>query len=145
MASFSEAFKAARKRLGAGKTFEWNGKKYTTDYASEKSDSKTTRPKARPKPTRPKARPEPARPRARPAPKATPEDLAVTPITKTVLPPRSTTATTVDHKERMRRGAAAAEASTKARKAAIAEERAKPRRPLWRLGWPFNPIKMDKM
>ena len=45
MASFSEAFKAARKKLGAGKTFTWNGKKYTTDLASEKS---TTVPVKRP-------------------------------------------------------------------------------------------------
>ena len=36
MASFKEAFAAARKEKGAGKTFEWQGKSYTTDLASEK-------------------------------------------------------------------------------------------------------------
>jgi hypothetical protein len=52
MTSFSEAFAAARKEKGAGKTFRWpdkNGKLYTTDYASEKaSSSPSSRPKARP-------------------------------------------------------------------------------------------------
>lgn len=33
--SFSQAFKAARAKLGAGQTFDWNGKKYTTDYKEE--------------------------------------------------------------------------------------------------------------
>lgn len=42
MATFKEAFAKARKELGAGKTFTWNGKSYTTDLAGEK------RPKARP-------------------------------------------------------------------------------------------------
>lgn len=36
--SFGEAFKAARK--AGGKTFEWNGKKYTTETADEKSTFK---------------------------------------------------------------------------------------------------------
>jgi hypothetical protein len=49
MTSFSKAFAAARKEKGAGKTFQWNGKSYTTDYASEKStSSSSSRPKARP-------------------------------------------------------------------------------------------------
>ena len=49
MTSFSKAFAAARKEKGAGKTFQWNGKSYTTDYASEKSNSsRSSRPKARP-------------------------------------------------------------------------------------------------
>jgi hypothetical protein len=49
MTSFNEAFKAARKAKGAGATFTWNGKKYTTDLKDEKSSSKSTpRPKARP-------------------------------------------------------------------------------------------------
>lgn len=34
MATFKEAFREAR--AGGGKTFEWNGKKYTTDLASDK-------------------------------------------------------------------------------------------------------------
>ena len=36
MATFKEAFAAARKEKGAGKTFTWQGKSYTTDLASEK-------------------------------------------------------------------------------------------------------------
>lgn len=35
MASFKEAFAAARKELGAGKTFMWKGKSYSTNYAEE--------------------------------------------------------------------------------------------------------------
>lgn len=31
MASFKEAFAKARKELGAGKTFTWNGKLYSTN------------------------------------------------------------------------------------------------------------------
>jgi hypothetical protein len=33
--TFSEAFRAARKAQGPGGTFEYKGKKYTTDYANE--------------------------------------------------------------------------------------------------------------
>ena len=33
--SFSKAFRQARKEKGAGKTFEWNGKYYTTDFYYE--------------------------------------------------------------------------------------------------------------
>ena len=33
--SFSDAFREARKLKGAGKTFEWNGKYYTTDFYYE--------------------------------------------------------------------------------------------------------------
>lgn len=55
MASFKEAFAAARKKLGAGKTFEWNGKSYSTNYKEETGKSasaaptKSIRPKANPK------------------------------------------------------------------------------------------------
>lgn len=54
MASFKEAFAAARKKLGAGKTFEWNGKSYSTNLKEEVSKSasaaptKSIRPKAKP-------------------------------------------------------------------------------------------------
>jgi hypothetical protein len=54
MASFKEAFAAARKKLGAGKTFEWNGKSYSTNYKEEVSKpasaapTKSIRPKAKP-------------------------------------------------------------------------------------------------
>ena len=55
MASFKEAFAAARKKLGAGKTFEWNGKSYSTNLKEEVSKpvsaapTKSIRPKANPK------------------------------------------------------------------------------------------------
>jgi hypothetical protein len=54
MASFKEAFAAARKKLGAGKTFEWNGKSYSTNLKEEVSKpasaapTKSIRPKAKP-------------------------------------------------------------------------------------------------
>lgn len=48
MATFKEAFAAARKEKGAGKTFTWNGKSYSTDYAEEKKSAKGTKPKAKP-------------------------------------------------------------------------------------------------
>ena len=40
--SFGAAFKIARKQLGAGKTFTYKGKKYTTDLASETKKGSTT-------------------------------------------------------------------------------------------------------
>lgn len=59
MASFSKAFAAARRRLGPGKTFTWNGRPYSTNYAEEEGSA--TRPKQRPATLtspRPRARPE---------------------------------------------------------------------------------------
>lgn len=57
MATFKEAFKEARKKYGAGKTFTWKGKSYSTNLAEEvskpTSDKKNT-PKTSP---RPRARP----------------------------------------------------------------------------------------
>ena len=47
--SFKESFAHHRKKLGAGKTFTWNGNKYTTDRADDKkttSAKKTTSSKA---------------------------------------------------------------------------------------------------
>jgi hypothetical protein len=41
--SFKDAFAAARSKKGRGKTFTWNGKKYTTDRA----DDRSTRPSGR--------------------------------------------------------------------------------------------------
>ena len=38
--SFKDAFSKARKELGAGKTFIYNGKVYSTNYAEEVSDNK---------------------------------------------------------------------------------------------------------
>jgi hypothetical protein len=50
MATFKEAFAAARKEKGAGKTFTWNGKSYTTDRADDKKPAPTasSKPKAKP-------------------------------------------------------------------------------------------------
>jgi hypothetical protein len=52
MATFKEAFAAARKEKGAGKTFMHNGKSYSTDYAEE---AKGTKPKAKPAGLNPKS------------------------------------------------------------------------------------------
>ena len=53
--SFGAAFKDARKRLGAGKTFTYKGKKYTTNLASDKKKVSpktiTNKPTPRPKAT----------------------------------------------------------------------------------------------
>ena len=56
--SFSKAFAAARKEMGAGKTFEWKGKKYTTDMKEEvKGTSKATSKSAPTSSIRPKSKP----------------------------------------------------------------------------------------
>lgn len=47
--SFSKAFAAARKELGANKTFTWKGKSYTTNLKEETDKVSGPRPKARPK------------------------------------------------------------------------------------------------
>lgn len=48
--SFNKAFAAARKEMGAGKTFTWQGKKYTTNLKEEtKPAAGGNRPKPRPK------------------------------------------------------------------------------------------------
>jgi hypothetical protein len=56
MASFKETFAKERKRLGKGKTFTWNGKSYTTNYAEEESSAPkaSLRPKANPRNTKAK-------------------------------------------------------------------------------------------
>lgn len=46
MATFAQAFAKARKEMGAGKTFTFEGKKYSTDRADDKKTG--TKPKARP-------------------------------------------------------------------------------------------------
>lgn len=51
MATFKEAFAAARKEKGAGKTFMWQGKSYSTDRADDKKQAALatgTKPKAKP-------------------------------------------------------------------------------------------------
>lgn len=55
--SFNQAFAEARKKLGAGKTFTWNGKSYSTNYAEE---GKKTKPMPRPDRPAPAAKPAPA-------------------------------------------------------------------------------------
>ena len=51
--SFAQAFSQARKKLGAGKTFTYKGKKYSTNRADDKKKTKTVtnvvKPKLRPK------------------------------------------------------------------------------------------------
>jgi hypothetical protein len=46
--SFGAAFKAARKRLGAGKTFTWKGKKYSTNTKEDLAKKQKILPKPRP-------------------------------------------------------------------------------------------------
>jgi hypothetical protein len=48
--SFKKAFASARKEKGAGKTFTWKGKRYTTNYKEEesKAPAKSKRPPKRP-------------------------------------------------------------------------------------------------
>jgi hypothetical protein len=55
--TFKEAFAAARKKLGPGKVFTFKGKKYTTDLASEKKKSKSTKKKSTVKTISSKANP----------------------------------------------------------------------------------------
>jgi hypothetical protein len=53
--SFKQAFVAARKAKGAGKTFTWKGKSYTTNTKEDKKSGapkKSLRPKPRPTPTK---------------------------------------------------------------------------------------------
>ena len=47
--SFGKAFAAARKEMGAGKTFTWKGKTYTTNTKEEVKPAGSNRPKPRPK------------------------------------------------------------------------------------------------
>jgi len=55
--TFSQAFAAARKAQGPGGTFTWNGKKYTTDRADDKTTSKASNGSNMPeKPKRPVTR-----------------------------------------------------------------------------------------
>ena len=46
---FNKAFKAARKAQGAGGTFTFDGKSYSTNYAEEAKAKKPIKPKPRPK------------------------------------------------------------------------------------------------
>ena len=94
---FQKAFAAARKEKGPGKTFTFNGRSYTTNYAEEageKAPAKTEAPKGdivkvaeaaidRASPTRPKSRPTGTRPQSRPT--------ATTPVTKSASVPEVTT------------------------------------------------------
>ena len=55
MASFKEAFAAARKEKGAGKTFTYKGESYSTNYAEEEKKPSGTKPKAKPAGLNPKS------------------------------------------------------------------------------------------
>jgi len=69
MASFKEAFAAARKEKGAGKTFTWNGKSYSTNIKEEGLGAKKpTTPKPRPTASASASSKPPARPAAKPTP-----------------------------------------------------------------------------
>lgn len=59
MTTFAQAFREARQRLGAGKTFTWNGKSYSTNLAEEGSGSRSRAPSSSPRP--------PSKPAATPA------------------------------------------------------------------------------
>ena len=48
MATFKEAFAAARKEKGAGKTFTYKGDTYSTNYVEEEKKPTGTKPKAKP-------------------------------------------------------------------------------------------------
>jgi hypothetical protein len=102
--SFGKAFAAARKEKGAGNTFTWKGKSYSTNRADDKpskNKSGSTDIAAMAKeaidrsgPTRPRARPgsdeKPTRPRARPVDKAPTATSVSTPEVSTEkLPNRS--------------------------------------------------------
>jgi len=62
MTTFNAAFAAARKEKGAGKTFTWNGKLYTTDRADDppKGKEKKEADKGGAKASQPKQRSAPA-------------------------------------------------------------------------------------
>lgn len=84
--TFAEAFRAARKDKGAGKTFTWGGKSYTTNYASEgpkRSGTAPAKPAAKAsaataaKPAATAAKP-PVGSRANPFPANKKEDIVVT-------------------------------------------------------------------
>lgn len=59
--TFKEAFAKARKAKGAGKTFTWNGKSYSTNYAEEASSA----PKKSPRPKKSTAPKSSSRPKKR--------------------------------------------------------------------------------
>ena len=68
MASFKEAFAKARKEKGAGATFTWNGKSYSTNIKEEGLGAKKpTTPKPRPTASASASSKPPARPAAKPA------------------------------------------------------------------------------
>lgn len=97
--SFSKAFAAARKEKGAGNTFTYKGKSYSTNYkeeASAPSKKKTDIAQMasdaidRSGPTRPKSRPTGTRPRSRPVDRAATATSVTTPeVTTEKLPPSS--------------------------------------------------------
>lgn len=140
MATFKEAFAAARKEKGAGKTFTWNGKSYTTDYATEKKPSaqapKTSpRPQAKPAAPKPKARPASLNPQSGAAqsgvkgkvkPKASP---AAAPMTKPKARPAKATEYSMVRPEGKASGMPAAKMTKEQQRLADAKARRDKMRP----------------
>jgi hypothetical protein len=89
---FGKAFAAARKEKGAGKTFTFEGKSYSTNMASDKPNATAKKPDVakraeaaidKASPTRPQSRPTGTRPQSRPT--------ATTPVAKSASVPSVTT------------------------------------------------------
>lgn len=72
MATFKEKFAAERDKQGAGGTFEWNGKSYSTNMASDKKAA--PKPKAKPMTSSPAPKAKPMQ--ASPKPPANPRKAA---------------------------------------------------------------------
>lgn len=86
--TFKEKFKTERRLQGAGGTFTWNGKSYSTDMASDK---KAVKPKAKPMTSspKPKAKPMQSSPAPKRSPRNTPPKVDSTPP-KTLTSPKAT-------------------------------------------------------
>ena len=118
--SFGKAFAAARKEKGAGNTFMWKGKSYSTNQKGESGTSSSSAPKTdiakmasvaidRSGPTRPRSRPSAntgTRPRSRPEGKAPTATSVSTPeVTTEKLPsgPKGASGTTYGEWKEMSR------------------------------------------
>lgn len=100
--SFSEAFREARKEKGAGSTFTWRGKSYSTNLAEEAKKPSAPAPRAQ----APAARAEPA-----PAPKAAPKPAAPAPRAQAPAPRPTAAPARETALDRMRAAAEAPDAS----------------------------------
>ena len=68
MSGFAKAFTDARKKLGAGKTFTYNGKSYSTNRADDKPAKAAAKPAGMASSPRPMAKPMAASPMPKPRP-----------------------------------------------------------------------------